>query len=127
MCQTTRPVSSCPYCLPPTWLRASPESVGSLNRLRTGVGCLGASLYCWGMLDTPKCICGAKEQTAIHIIFDCAILRPPNCLEDLQSPDINNTKWFEYLVDFVRTAAHTQEEVGRSCNCVVMSDLLVTQ
>jgi len=27
------------------------------------------------MLDTPKCVCGAEEQSAIHIIRDCGILR----------------------------------------------------
>jgi len=43
-------------------------------------------------------------------IFDCNILPPPNCLEDLRSPDISNTKWLEDLVDFVWTATHTQEE-----------------
>jgi len=53
------------------------------------------------MLDTPKCICGAEEQSAIHIILDCDILRPPNCLEDLRPPNINNTKWHEDRVDFV--------------------------
>ena len=80
------------------------------NRLRTGVGRFGTRLYRWGILDTPKCICGAEEQSANHIIFDCNILRSPNCLEDLRSPDINNIKWLEDLVDFVWTAAHTQEE-----------------
>ena len=30
--------------------------------------------------------------------------------KDLRSPDITNTKWLEDLVDFVWTAAHTQEE-----------------
>jgi len=53
------------------------------------------------MLDTPKCIGGAKEQSANHIIFDCNILRAPNFLVDLRSPDISNTKWLEDLVDFV--------------------------
>jgi len=53
------------------------------------------------MLDTLKCICGAGAQSANHIIFDCNILRPPNYLEDLQSPNNNNTKWLEDLVDFV--------------------------
>jgi len=71
----------------------------ALNRLRTGVGRFGTFLYCWGILDTPKCICGAEEHSANHIIFDCNIFRP--CLEDLRSPDINNTKWLEDLVDFV--------------------------
>jgi len=45
-----------------------------------------------------ECICGAEEQSANHIIFDCNILRPPNCLEDLRSPNFNNTKWLEDLV-----------------------------
>jgi len=53
------------------------------------------------MLDTPKCICGAKEQSAIHTILDCDILCPPNRLEDLRSPNINSTTWLEDLVDFV--------------------------
>jgi len=62
------------------------------------------------MLDTPKCICGAEEQSVNHIIFDCDILRPPNWLNDLRSATINNTKWLEDHVDFVWTVAHTQEE-----------------
>jgi len=53
------------------------------------------------MLDTPKCICGAEEQSANHLIFDCSILRPPNRLKDQRSPNINNTKCLEDLVDFV--------------------------
>jgi len=53
------------------------------------------------MLDTPKCICGHEQELANCIIFDCNILRPPNCLEDLQSPNINNIKWLEDLVDVV--------------------------
>jgi len=55
--------------------------------------------YRWGILDASKCICDAEEQSANHIIFDCNILRPPNCLEDLRS--IKNTEWLEDLVDFV--------------------------
>jgi len=43
------------------------------------------------MLDTPKCICGAEEQSANYFTFDCNVLRPPNSLEDLRSPNINNT------------------------------------
>jgi len=56
--------------------------------------------YRWGMLNTPECIC-AEEQSANHTIFDFNILLPPNCLEGLRSPDINNTKWLEDLVHFV--------------------------
>jgi len=73
----------------------------ALNRLRTGVGRFGICLYRWGILDTSTCICGAEEQSANHVIFYCNILTPPNCLEDLLSPDIKKTKWLEDLVDFV--------------------------
>jgi len=62
------------------------------------------------MLDAAKCTGGAEEQAVNHIIFDCNILRPPNRLEDLRSPDIDNTQWFEDLVGFAWTAAHTQVE-----------------
>ena len=83
------------------------------DKLRTGVGRFGTCLYLWGMLDTPKCICGAEEQLAIYLIRDCDTLRSLNCLEDLRSPNINNTKWLKDPVDFVWTAVHTQEEVVR--------------
>ena len=86
----------------------------TLNRLRTGVDHCDTCLYCWGMLDTPKCICGAEGQSANNIIFYCNILRRPNFPKDLRSPNINNTKWLEDHVHFVWTAAHTQEE---DCNC----------
>ena len=95
-CHTTGIVSSNPCRLPPVWSRVSPESVGS--NWRRPLWYMPVSL---GKLDTPKCICGAEEQSAIHITLDCDILLPPNCLEDLRSPDINNAKWLEDLVDFV--------------------------
>jgi len=41
----------------------------ALNRLRTGVGRFGKCLYRWSILDTPKCICGAEEQSANHLTF----------------------------------------------------------
>jgi len=55
------------------------------------------------MLDTPKYICGAEEQSNNNIIFNCNILRPLICLENLQSPNVNNTKtkWVEDFMDFV--------------------------
>ena len=70
-------------CLPPGL--ELPRSLWvALNRLRTGVDRFDTYLYCWGMLDTPKCICGAEEQLASQIIFACDILHPPNYLEDLR-------------------------------------------
>ena len=51
-------------------------------------------------------------------------MSPPNWLEDLRSPDINNTKWLEGLVDFVWTAAHTQEEEDFTRDGVYFTTLL---
>ena len=39
-----------------------------LNRLRTGVGRFGSSMHKWGLASSTKCVCGASEQTADHII-----------------------------------------------------------
>jgi len=97
-CHTTGPIFSYPCRWPPAWLIATRRLWIALDRLRTGVGRFGTFPSRWGMLDTPKCICYTAEQSPNHIIFDCNILRPPNCLEDLRSPDI---KGFEDLMDFV--------------------------
>ena len=39
-----------------------------LNRLRTGVGLLRLETHKWGVASTAACECGAKEQTAKHIL-----------------------------------------------------------
>ena len=46
-----------------------------LNRLQTGVG-LFWSMHKWGMASTASCECGAKEQTANHIITSCPTYQP---------------------------------------------------
>ena len=43
----------------------------TLNRLHTGVGRFGSSMYKWGLASSAKCECGASEQTADHIILTC--------------------------------------------------------
>ena len=54
-------------CLPPG--SELPRSLPvALNRLRTGIGRFGTCLYHWGMLNTPKCICGPEEQSANHTL-----------------------------------------------------------
>ena len=49
----------------PAWVK--------LNRLQTGAGLFRSETHKWGMISTAACECGAKEQTAKHIIRSCLI------------------------------------------------------
>ena len=49
-----------------------------LNLLRTGVGQFHSSMYKWGLAPSPKCECGASEQTADHVLTACPIYRAPH-------------------------------------------------
>ena len=52
----------------PAWVK--------LNRLRTGGGLFRATMHKWGMASTSTCECGAKEQSADHIITSCPTTNP---------------------------------------------------
>ena len=41
-----------------------------LNRRRTSVGRFGSSMHKWGLAPSAKCECGARKQTADHIVFN---------------------------------------------------------
>lgn len=43
----------------------------SINRIRTGHGRCGDSLYNWGKTPSPACDCGAANQTVHHIVTEC--------------------------------------------------------
>ena len=49
----------------PAWVK--------LNRLRSGVGIFLTKTHKWGAAFMAACECGAKEQTAKHIITSCPV------------------------------------------------------
>jgi len=42
-----------------------------LNCLRTGGGLFRSTMHKWGLVTSANCRCGAKEQTADHILDSC--------------------------------------------------------
>ena len=69
----------------------------TLNRLRTGVGRFNANMHRWGLSQSPACICGADEQTADHVIYNCPVLQPPDGMTDLTSPNEAQANWLSRL------------------------------
>ena len=43
----------------------------NLNRIKTNCGKCNYSLNKWKIIDSPKCNCGANEQTIAHIMCFC--------------------------------------------------------
>ena len=54
-----------------------------LNRLRTGVGRFRSCLHKCDMASSAACECGAEEQNADHVVFQCPIHRPLRGLHGL--------------------------------------------
>ena len=68
---------------PPGW--SLPRVAWSrLNRLRTGVGRFGSSMFKWGLASSAACECGAADQTADHVILECPMFRAPKGLRGLK-------------------------------------------
>ena len=68
-----------------------------LNRLRSGVGRFCSSMYKWGLAPVANCECGASEQTADHIISQCAIHRAPRGMFGLMVLDDETRCWLKSL------------------------------
>ena len=63
------------------------------NHFCTGVGCFLSCLDRWGTVSSAACECGAKEQTADHVVLQCPIHRPPHGLHGLTVLDDETIKW----------------------------------
>ena len=63
----------------PAWVR--------LNHPQTGVGIFHSETYKRGIAFTAGCECGAKEQTAEHVLTSCPIYHYPNSARALS--DVN--------------------------------------
>jgi exonuclease III len=68
-----------------------------LNRVRTGHGVCGDSLYKWGVLPSPQCDCGAPKQTLCHIVKDCPIRLYPNPFTDFFRAAPTAVEWLADL------------------------------
>ena len=65
-----------------------------LTRLCNGVGRFGFLMYKWGLITSEAGKCGAKQQTANNILYNCSIYSLPGAvvLSSLVQDD-DNIKW----------------------------------
>uniref|UniRef100_A0A6M2DNA1 Putative rna-directed dna polymerase from mobile element jockey-like isoform x2 n=1 Tax=Xenopsylla cheopis TaxID=163159 RepID=A0A6M2DNA1_XENCH len=68
------------YCKPKvslnTWfhnLKLDRKTITMGNRIRFNHTFLRSHLYRIGILDDPRCVCGSKEETADHLLWECTI------------------------------------------------------
>ena len=54
----------------PAWVK--------LNCFQTSIVLFSSEMHKWGMASMVACECGAKEQTADHVITSCPIYHHPN-------------------------------------------------
>ena len=76
----------------------------SLNHLRTDIGLFHAETHKYGIVSTETCECGAKEQTAEHVITSCPnyylpIIAPCSLRCQQKSGDLANRNISDHLVD----------------------------
>ena len=69
----------------PAWVK--------FNRLRTGVGRFHSSMHKWGLAPSAACKCGAKEQTADHVVLECPVYRAPSGSHGLSVLDDKTRAW----------------------------------
>ena len=77
----------------PVWIGLTRAAWVKLNRLRTGVGRFHSSIHKWGLAPSPKCECGAFEQTADHVPTACPIHRAPHGARGLRVLDDKTRFW----------------------------------
>ena len=71
----TEPVVNSHLVLDPTvkvpGFKLKKKAWKNLNRIRTNCCRCNYSLHKWNIIDSPNCVCGAREQTIAHIICVC--------------------------------------------------------
>ena len=68
-----------------------------LNRLHAGVGRFGSSVHKWSFTFSAKCECGARKQTAEHIILTRPIHRAPRGIMGLTVLDDETRCWLNSI------------------------------
>lgn len=69
----------------------------NLNRLRTGTGRTLETLFKWGYVDDPACICGAPLQTTDHILREYPILSYKGPLRNINILTPDAVAWLNSL------------------------------
>ena len=64
-----------------------------LKTLKTGVGLFRGTMHKWGMSIIRTCECGAKEQSANHIITSCPTHLPPHGALGILNLDDQTVAW----------------------------------
>ena len=91
---TTSPGISFPK---PAWMK--------FNRLRTNIGLFRLETHKWGMASTAACKCGAKEQTAEHVITSCPICHHPNGAHAFSDIDQSLVDWWKHVQPLSRPSS----------------------
>ena len=66
-----------------------------LNHLCTGIGLFHSEMHKWFMASMAACECGAKGQTAQHIITSCCIYHHPNGAHAFSDVDKSLVTWLK--------------------------------
>jgi len=71
----------------------------AINRLETDVGRFRSSVHKCNMTTSANYECGAENQTADHVFFQCPIHRPPHGLHGLT---VLGNETFDWLLSTSR-------------------------
>jgi hypothetical protein len=50
------------------------NTTNNFTTMVTGHGNIRSYLHRFKILDTPNCLCGTKDQTIDHLIYECELL-----------------------------------------------------
>ena len=74
----------------------------TLNRLRTGVRCLSASMHCLGLRPFSSLHLWQPGTHSHHVLFECPVLGTPEGAQvDLINPNPQTVAWLRQLQDVV--------------------------
>ena len=78
-----------------------------LNHLQTGVGRFHSSMQKWDLTPSPKCECGASEQTANHVLTTCPIHWAPHGTQGLTVLDDKTQCWLNNITACISSRQHS--------------------
>ena len=82
----------------------------TLNPLRCGQARCAESLYRWGVIASPACLCGESHQTTRHIVEECPLTALPGGLRRLH--EAVSGYWTNTIVGYLTGATWTISRVS---------------